>query len=32
MEQVVSLAAGTLGMPTMVAAFVWVRDVLGERD
>jgi len=27
MEQVVALAAGTLGMPSTVAAFTWVRDV-----
>ena len=27
MEQVVALAAGTLGMPATVAAFTWVRDV-----
>lgn len=26
-EQVVALAAGTLGMPSAVAAFAWVRDV-----
>jgi alkylhydroperoxidase/carboxymuconolactone decarboxylase family protein YurZ len=26
-EQVVALAAGTLGMPATVAAFTWVRDV-----
>ena len=25
--QVVALAAGTLGMPSTVAAFTWVRDV-----
>ena len=27
MEQVIALAAGTLGMPATVAAFTWVRDV-----
>ncbi|MDP1832159.1 MAG: carboxymuconolactone decarboxylase family protein [Geothrix sp.] len=27
LEQVVALAAGTLGMPATVAAFTWVRDV-----
>jgi len=27
-EQVVALAAGTLGMPSTVAAHTWVRDVL----
>jgi 4-carboxymuconolactone decarboxylase len=28
LEQVVALAAGTIGMPATVAAFQWVRDVL----
>ncbi len=28
MEQVVALAASTLGMPSTVAAFSWVQDVL----
>lgn len=27
LEQVVALAAGTMGMPSTVAAFTWVRDV-----
>lgn len=27
LEQVVALAAGTLGLPATVAAFTWVRDV-----
>ena len=27
-EQVVAAAAGTVGMPSSVAAFTWVRDVL----
>jgi len=27
-EQVVALSAGTLGMPSTVAAYTWVRDVL----
>jgi len=27
-EQVVALAAGTLGMPSTVAIFSWVKDVL----
>jgi len=27
LEQVVALAAGTMGMPATVAAFTWVRDV-----
>ena len=30
LEQVVALAAGTLGMPSTVAAFCWVRDVLDD--
>ena len=28
MEQVVALAAGTIGLPSTVAAFQWVREVL----
>lgn len=28
LEQVVALAAGTLGMPSTVAAFCWVQDIL----
>ncbi|HJN31027.1 MAG TPA: carboxymuconolactone decarboxylase family protein [Candidatus Latescibacteria bacterium] len=28
LEQVVALAAGTLGMPSTVANYSWVRDVL----
>jgi 4-carboxymuconolactone decarboxylase len=31
LEQVVALAAGTLGMPATVAAFTWVRDVSKTR-
>jgi len=27
LEQVVALAAGTMGMPSTAAAFTWVRDV-----
>jgi 4-carboxymuconolactone decarboxylase len=27
-EQVVALSAGTLGMPSTVATYTWVRDVL----
>lgn len=27
MEQVVALAAGTIGLPTAVAAFTWIRDI-----
>lgn len=29
-EQVVALAAGTLGLPATVAVFSWIRDVLEE--
>jgi alkylhydroperoxidase/carboxymuconolactone decarboxylase family protein YurZ len=29
LEQVVALAAGTLGMPATVAVHTWVQDVLG---
>lgn len=28
LEQVVALAAGTIGMPAAVAAFTWIRDEL----
>ncbi|MFH1762645.1 MAG: carboxymuconolactone decarboxylase family protein [Gemmatimonadota bacterium] len=28
MEQVVALAAGTLGFPQTVAAYTWIRDLL----
>jgi alkylhydroperoxidase/carboxymuconolactone decarboxylase family protein YurZ len=31
-EQVVALAAGTLGLPSTVAAFTWVRDLLDKED
>ncbi len=31
LEQVVALAAGTLGMPATVAAYCWVRDVSKTR-
>jgi len=31
-EQVVALAAGTLGMPSTVAVFSWVRDELDSRS
>lgn len=31
LEQVVALAAGTLGMPSTVAAYCWVRDVLDDE-
>ncbi|MFQ5679051.1 MAG: carboxymuconolactone decarboxylase family protein [Gemmatimonadota bacterium] len=30
LEQVVALAAGTVGMPSAVAAFTWIRDELPE--
>jgi len=30
-EQVVALAAGTIGLPSAVAIFSWVRDVIPER-
>ena len=30
-EQVVALSAGTLGMPSTVAAYTWVRDVLDKE-
>jgi 4-carboxymuconolactone decarboxylase len=32
LEQVVALAAGTLGMPSTVAVFSWVRDEVGRDD
>ena len=28
MEQVVALAAGTVGLPATAAAFTWIRDIL----
>ncbi len=31
LEQVVSLAAGTLGLPSTVAAYTWVLDIV-EKD
>lgn len=31
LEQVVALAAGTLGLPSTVAAFSWIRDILDEE-
>jgi alkylhydroperoxidase/carboxymuconolactone decarboxylase family protein YurZ len=30
MEQVVALAAGTVGLPTASAAFTWIRDIAGK--
>ncbi len=32
MEQVVALAASTLGLPATVAAFSWLQDVVGESS
>jgi alkylhydroperoxidase/carboxymuconolactone decarboxylase family protein YurZ len=29
-EQVIALAAGTLGLPAAVAVFSWVQELLGE--
>jgi 4-carboxymuconolactone decarboxylase len=31
MEQVVALAAGTIGMTSAVAAYFWLRDVLDKK-
>ncbi|HYR87599.1 MAG TPA: carboxymuconolactone decarboxylase family protein [Terriglobia bacterium] len=31
-EQVVALAAGTLGMPSTVAVFTWVHDEIDKRS
>ncbi len=31
-EQVVALAASTIGLPPAVAAFTWLQDVLRQRD
>jgi len=31
MEQVVALSAGTVGLPSAVAAFTWIQDVLEKR-
>jgi len=30
MEQVVALAAGTVGLPAAVAAYTWIRDILEQ--
>ena len=32
MEQVVALAAGTIGMPSAVAAYVWLKDVFDKES
>ena len=31
-EQVVALAAGTLGLPSTVAAYSWAQDVIGKAS
>ena len=31
-DQVVALAAGTLGLPSTVAAYSWVQDVTGGGE
>jgi len=31
MEQVVALAAGTIGLPAAVAAFTWIRDIVDKK-
>jgi alkylhydroperoxidase/carboxymuconolactone decarboxylase family protein YurZ len=31
MEQVVALAAGTVGLPAAAAAFTWIRDLAGKE-
>lgn len=31
LDQVVALSAGTLGLPSAVAAFTWVREVEGNK-
>src|SRR5205085_4026480 len=31
-EQVVALAAGTLGLPSTVAVYTWVRDVIAAEE
>ncbi len=32
MEQVVALSAGTVGLPSSVAAFTWIQDVLEKSE
>ncbi|MDB5034643.1 MAG: alkylhydroperoxidase AhpD family core domain protein [Chlorobi bacterium] len=32
MEQVVALAAGTLGMPSTVAVYSWIHDTIDKQD
>jgi hypothetical protein len=31
MEQVVALAAGTVGLPAAAAAFTWIRDLADKK-
>ena len=31
MEHVVTLAAGTIGLPAAAAAFTWIRDLSGKK-
>jgi alkylhydroperoxidase/carboxymuconolactone decarboxylase family protein YurZ len=31
LDQVVALAAGTMGLPAAAAAFTWIRDIVGEN-
>jgi 4-carboxymuconolactone decarboxylase len=32
MEQVVGLACSTMGMPSTVAAYTWIQDVVAKKD
>lgn len=32
LEQVVALAAGTLGLPSTVAAHTWVKEVIDQKE
>lgn len=32
LEQVIALAAGTIGLPSTVAAFSWMQDALDRRE
>jgi 4-carboxymuconolactone decarboxylase len=31
-EQVISLAAGTIGLPSTVAVYSWIQDVIKSKD
>lgn len=31
-EQAITLAAGTIGLPSTVAVYSWIRDVLEQKD